>query len=185
MDAPTTRVQGPAGSSSDFAHDGPAPLRPRVLLPLARRLCVAFGFVPFALLLAFLLACRDPDRTILATLSEPERAKFERGRQVALPCWTCHDLAGQVDKVGPSLLGVFGRRSGMAPDQAGSDAMRAASIVWDERSLGAFLVDPQGYVPGNQMVSPGVRDADALADLLFYLHRVTRPGARDGAPASP
>lgn len=136
------------------------------------------------LLPVLLVACGDPDRAILATLSEAERARFTRGRQVALPCWTCHDLAGTVDKVGPSLLGVFGRRSGMAPDQPGSDAMRAASIVWDERSLAAFLMDPQAYVPGTQMVSPGVRDGDALADLLFYLQRVTAPGARDGAPAS-
>jgi hypothetical protein len=29
------------------------------------------------------------------------------------------------------------------------------------------------------MVSPGVRDAAALQDLLFYLRHVTEPGARD------
>lgn len=133
----------------------------------------------FVLLLG-LFACRDPDRAIVAGLSDRERASFQRGRSAAVPCWTCHDLAGSVDKVGPSLAGVFGRRSGMAPDQRGSDAMLAASIVWDERTLAAFLADPAGFVPGNQMVSPGVRDSRALADLMFYLGHVTRPGARDG-----
>jgi len=130
--------------------------------------------------LAALAACRDPDRAILADLSEADRVRFLRGRTVAVPCWTCHDLAGPVDKVGPSLQGVFGRRSGMSPDQQGSDALLAAAIVWDERSLAAFLANPAGFVPGNRMVSPGVGDPEALADLIFYLRRVSEPGARDG-----
>jgi cytochrome c len=69
----------------------------------------------------------------------------------------------------------------MAPDQRGSEALLGAAIVWDERSLSAFLADPSGFVPGNQMVSPGVRSPEALADLIFYLRHVTRPGARSGS----
>jgi len=125
------------------------------------------------------LACSDPDRVILSTLDELETERFRRGRAVAVPCWTCHDLAGSVKKVGPSLQGVYGRRSGMAPEYVSSPALLAASIVWDDRSLAAFLSNPAGFVPGNRMVSPGMRDAARLADLLFYLDRVTRPGARD------
>ncbi len=123
-------------------------------------------------------SCSDPDAAILARLGEGEQMRFRRGREVSIPCWTCHDLAGTVKKVGPSLLGVYGRRSGRAPGYEGSDAMISASIEWDDRSLGAFLANPGGFVPGNRMVSPGVRDAAALADLLFYLRHVTRPGAR-------
>jgi cytochrome c len=129
--------------------------------------------------------CSDPDREILARFDAAGRARFEAGRRVATPCWTCHDLAGTVKKVGPSLLGLYGRRSGEAPGHVGSDAMRAASIVWDDRMLAAFLSDPAGFVPGNRMVSPGVRDPAALADLLFYLRHVTRPGAREGEAARP
>ena len=109
----------------------------------------------------------------------PGQARFRRGQQVAVPCWTCHDLAGTVKKVGPSLLGLYGRRSGEAPDYESSAALRAASIVWDDRMLAAFLANPSGFVPGNRMVSPGVRDAGRLEDLLFYLRLVTEPGARE------
>jgi len=123
--------------------------------------------------------CSDPDREILASFDSVEEARFRRGRAVAVPCWTCHDLAGTVKKVGPSLLGLFGRRSGMTSDYAASPALISASIVWDERTLAAFLSDPSRFVPGNRMVSPGIRDAGALSDLLFYLGHVTRPGARD------
>ena len=125
------------------------------------------------------VACGNPDREILAVMSEAEQSRFLAGRQVAVKCWTCHDLAGTVKKVGPSLLGVYGRRSGIAPGYEGSDAMRSASIVWDDRSLGAFLASPGAFVPGNRMVSPGVSDPAQRANLLFYLRHVTRPGARD------
>lgn len=146
--------------------------------PAGRRLA-ARGAMAALLLAGLLVGCSDPDATILARLEEPERARFLRGRKVALPCWTCHDLAGTVRKVGPSLQGLYGRRSGQAPGAAGSPAMRAASIVWADRSLSAFLADPAGFVPGNRMVSPGIRDPAARADLLFYLREVTPLGARD------
>lgn len=123
-------------------------------------------------------SCSDPDAAILARMSEAEQARFRSGRQVSIPCWTCHDLAGTVKKVGPSLEGLWGRRSGRAPGYEASPAMSAASIVWDDRSLDAFLANPSGFVPGNRMVSPGVRNPAARADLLFYLRHVTRPGAR-------
>ncbi|MGB0619450.1 MAG: c-type cytochrome [Myxococcota bacterium] len=123
--------------------------------------------------------CSDPDAEILARLDEAGRAQFKRGQQVALPCWTCHDLAGSVQKVGPPLIGLYGRRSGEAPGYDSSPALRAASIVWDDRMLAAFLQNPSGFVPGNRMVSPGVRDSARLQDLLFYLRHVTEPGARD------
>ncbi len=101
------------------------------------------------------------------------------GRRAANGCWVCHDLAGTVKKVGPSLLGVYGRRSGLAPNYSGSPAMIGASIVWDDRSLSYFLTDPAGFVPGNRMVSPGIRSSAELANVLFYLRHVTRPGARE------
>ena len=125
------------------------------------------------------LGCSDPDRQILASLDSVEEARFRRGRAAAAPCWTCHDLAGTVKKVGPSLLGLYGRRSGDTSDYAASAALIGASIVWDDRALGAFLASPSRFVPGNRMVSPGIQDAETLSDLLFYLRHVTRPGARD------
>ncbi len=48
----------------------------------------------------FCVACGNPDREILAVMSEAEQARFLAGRQVAVKCWTCHDLAGTV-KISP------------------------------------------------------------------------------------
>lgn len=123
-------------------------------------------------------ACSDPDRAILANMNEADQERFLKGRKVAAPCWVCHDLAGTVKKVGPSLLDVYGRKSGLAPGYRASPEMIGASIVWDDRSLAAFLMNPAGFVPGNRMISAGIQNRAALANLLFYLEHVTRPGAR-------
>ena len=137
------------------------------------------GVLVVSLLVSVLsMGCSNPDRLILARMNEADQARFLSGRSVAGRCWICHDLAGSVKKVGPSLMGVYGRNSGIAPGYQASDAMIGASIVWDDRSLTAFLMDPAGFVPGNRMVSAGIRDSVSLADLLFYLRHVTRPGAR-------
>lgn len=130
------------------------------------------------LLGVFAAGCSNPDSVILADMNEAEQERFLSGRSVAGGCWVCHDLAGTVKKVGPSLLGVYGRDSGLAPGYKASPAMIGATIVWDEHTLGAFLMDPAGFVPGNRMVSVGIQNRAALADLLFYLGHVTRPGAR-------
>jgi len=146
------------------------------------RVTLLFALAFAALLSSLLLSgCGDPDREILARLSESDQARFHAGRSVAVRCWTCHDLAGTTKMVGPPLLGVYGRRSGMAPGYSGSPAMIGAAIVWDDRSLSSFLASPSRFVPGNRMVSPGVPDPAARADLLFYLRHVTRPGARERA----
>jgi cytochrome c len=133
----------------------------------------------FSLLVANSVACSDPDVAILARLSEADQVRFRSGQSVAVGCWTCHDLAGTVKKVGPSLQGIYGRRSGLAPGYEGSPAVIGATIVWDDRTLRAFLSNPSGFIPGNRMVSPGIRNAEALSDLLFYLRHVTPLGARD------
>ena len=145
-------------------------LQSRRVVRVSARVCVVVSI--------FVVGCFNPDREIMARMNEAEQARFLQGRSSAIPCWTCHDLAGNVKKVGPSLLGVYGRRSGAAPDYNASPAMIGATIVWDDRSLAAFLLDPAGFVPGNRMVSPGIRHSAGLADLLFYLRHVTRPGAR-------
>ena len=78
----------------------------------------------------------------------------------------------------PEWREIFEQRAQNA-EQELAPALRAASIVWDDRMLRAFLRNPAGFVPGNRMVSPGVRDAARLEDLLFYLRHVTEPGARE------
>jgi cytochrome c len=82
-------------------------------------------------------------------------------------CAACHTAGAAA--IGPSLAGVFGRKSGSAPGFGYSRAMKGADITWDDKSLAAFLADPQQAVPGNRMPFAGVSDVGEVAELVKYL----------------
>lgn len=90
------------------------------------------------------------------------------GKQIYAQCIACHSIDGSIG-VGPSLSGVVGRKAGSAAGFRYSRAMRGSNIVWDEKSLDAFISDPQKVVPGNVMPFAGVADAKQRADLIAYL----------------
>ena len=107
---------------------------------------------------------------ILASLST-SRAIAEQPPAAFAACSACHSSDG-ANGVGPTLKGVYGRKSGSVGGFAYSRAMRSAGLTWDEKSLDAFLADPQKAVPGNHMPFPGVADAKQRADVIDYLKTV-------------
>jgi cytochrome c len=75
-------------------------------------------------------------------------------------CAACH--SGGADAPGPSLEGIVGRPAASLPDFRYSGPMRRSGIVWTEDRLRAFIVDPQGVVPGNRMPFAGATPQDAV-----------------------
>ena len=71
--------------------------------------------------------------------------------------------------LGPSLAGIIGRKAGSESGYAYSPAMKQANIVWDGKSLDAYLNDPQKLVPGNKMPFPGLKTEHDRADIIAYL----------------
>jgi cytochrome c len=96
-----------------------------------------------------------------------------RGEAAFEVCGACHVVDAEESQAGPHLVGLFGRKAGTVADFEYSDAMKAADIVWDERTLDAYLADPQGYIPGNIMGFPGLEDEQERADVIAYLREVT------------
>jgi len=47
--------------------------------------------------------------------------------------------------------------------------MKNSNVVWDEKSLDAFIMAPQKVVPGNTMPFPGIQDPEQRNDLIAYL----------------
>jgi cytochrome c len=92
------------------------------------------------------------------------------GATVFKPCASCHQVGPNAHGgFGPQLNGLFGRRAGSTPNFKYSDAMKASGIVWDERTLAAFLRDPDKMVPGTKMRFWGIHDEKEMAALLAYL----------------
>jgi cytochrome c len=96
-----------------------------------------------------------------------------RGRLVFGPCRTCHyPDKGAGHQNGPSLWNIFGRRAGTQEGFAYySDALKNSGIVWSPEYLDAWLADPRGFIPGTVMMTLGVPDAQARADLIAYLRQ--------------
>ena len=107
--------------------------------------------------------------------SVPRAADLAAGQKIFARCRICHTVAaGAPSEVGPNLHGLFGRKAGSVADFAYSPAMKASGITWDEATLAKFLRDPRGFIPGNRMAFPGIKDNQQLADLLAYLKQATR-----------
>lgn len=145
----------------------------KALARAGRRLRVA-ALVVLAFSTPLLSSCDARGREIRARLSDEERLVFDRGNKLAGPCWTCHDFYGTQNKVGPHLSGLVGRHAGESTYGGYSDALRSTGVTWDRETLDAFLANPQRFVPGTTMISPGIADPADRAALLFYIEQVTR-----------
>ena len=96
------------------------------------------------------------------------------GQTVFLQCKACHSLDAGKNGIGPSLHGLFGRKSGTAPNYNYSDAMKKADITWSADTLFKYLADPKAFVPGDKMSFPGVKDEQKRRDVIVYLEEATK-----------
>ena len=63
---------------------------------------------------------------------------------------------------------MFGRKAGSREGYAYSAALKRSAIVWDEKTLAAWLADPEKLVPG-QAMNVQVPDRPAREDLVAYM----------------
>ncbi|HEX4411670.1 MAG TPA: c-type cytochrome [Xanthobacteraceae bacterium] len=104
----------------------------------------------------------------LWALSGAARAQdVEKGREAFAACAPCH--APDQNGVGPKLGGVLNRPVASVEGFRYSRAMKNSKVVWDEKSLDAYMNDPQAFVPGNLMPFSGVAEAKTRNDLIAYL----------------
>lgn len=97
-----------------------------------------------------------------------------RGAQVFQACAACHSLEPGQHLTGPSLASVFGRKAGTVEDfQRYSGALKESGVVWNEKSLDAWIQNPAALIPRNTMIFRGLPDARARDDLIAYLKAVS------------
>ena len=78
-------------------------------------------------------------------------------------------------RVGPHLVGIFGRASASVEGFKCSKAMQGANIVWEKETISLYLADPKGYIPKNPMTFPGLKKPEDIANVIAYLREVTVP----------
>lgn len=108
------------------------------------------------------------------TLSGVKFASFtgdaKKGEADFITCKTCHAIEAGVNKIGPSLHGVVGRKAGTIAGYTYSVANRDSGITWTEEKLFQYLENPQRIVPGTKMAFAGwPADPQKRADVIAYL----------------
>jgi cytochrome c len=83
-------------------------------------------------------------------------------------CGGCHSL--DANRVGPAHRGVYGRTAGTAPNFGYSTAVKNSGVVWGEKTLDAWLTNPQALIPGQRM-NFRVATVEDRADIIAYLRQ--------------
>jgi cytochrome c len=105
--------------------------------------------------------------TVVMLSAAGENGKEERGKELFVRrCSGCH--APDLNKEGPRLRGVYGRKAAGAPGFAYSEALKKAGIRWDEASLDRWLRDPDAMVPDTDMAFR-LADGDERKAVIAYL----------------
>jgi cytochrome c len=89
------------------------------------------------------------------------------GKVVFQTCAACH--SDKPDAIGPSLRGVYGRKSAALADFRYSNAMMRANLTWDDANLKAYIQDPQAKVKGNRMPFGGLSSDADIDDVIAFL----------------
>jgi cytochrome c len=85
-------------------------------------------------------------------------------------CATCHNPTAEGPrKLGPTLAGIVGRKSGSVEGFRYSKANSEANIVWTAETLDPYLKSPREVVPGTTMAYAGLRNDVERANLIAYL----------------
>ena len=106
------------------------------------------------------------------------------GAKVFKKCEACHSADPGVNKIGPSLAGVVGRKAGSIAGFNYSTAMQNANMIWDPEHLDTFLSGPNKAVPGTRMNFFGLSQPEDRAAVINFLKGPAAATAA-AAPAQP
>jgi cytochrome c len=113
---------------------------------------------------------------MLRALSSPE----DRGKDLfERRCSGCHSL--DLNKEGPRLRGVYGRKAASVKDFEYSEALRKKDVRWEDVNLERWLTDPDAIAPGTDMDFHVPDDGERKA-LIAYLKSLTAAPAPVHSP---
>jgi cytochrome c len=98
----------------------------------------------------------------------------KQGAQLYRACAACHSLSPDRNMTGPSLASIWGRKAGSLQSfERYSPALQASNVVWDEKTLDAWLKSPAGFIPSNYMTFAGVPNVKQRADVIAFLKQMS------------
>jgi len=111
--------------------------------------------------------------SLMLVVTMANAGDVEQGEKVFSKCKGCHQVgSGAVNKVGPHLNGLFGRKAGSIDDFPYSKPFKRAAdggLEWHAENLDVFIENPRVLVSGTRMSFRGLKDLQDRKDLLAYL----------------
>lgn len=111
------------------------------------------------------------------SIAQAQEGNVAAGEKLFKKCLICHAESVHESRRGPSLVGIVGRKAGIADGYPYSDAMRAAGaagLVWEEEDLAAFIKSPQAKVKESWMSFSGVSRPKDISDVIAYLKQLAQ-----------
>jgi cytochrome c len=84
-------------------------------------------------------------------------------------CGICHAAEAGQNRIGPTLFGVIGRRSGSVPGFNYTADHKKLDVTWNVATLDKYLANPRAMVPDTSMIYAGLKNDAERADLIAYL----------------
>jgi len=101
-------------------------------------------------------------------------ASIADGEKVFKKCAACHSITkGGGNKIGPSLWGVLGRKTGAVSDYKYSKAMAAHNKLWSFEEMNEFLIKPKEWIKGTKMSFAGLKKETDRAAVILYMNKNT------------
>jgi cytochrome c len=156
-----SKVQACPARDRSFQQEGLFKMRCSITMLAATALALALS------------ACGSPPKDKAADTTTPattETVANAGGKPAAFgQCAACHAVEPGKHGVGPSLAGVYGTKSGELAGYAFSDAMKAAKLTWDDKTLDEYLTNPMKKVPGTKMTFAGMADPAKRKEMIEYM----------------
>ena len=116
----------------------------------------------------------DDVTTVDGTKFADMKGDAAAGEKIFTQCKTCHVIDAGVNRIGPSLHGIIGRKAGEVAGYSYSAANKGSGITWTAEKLYQYLEKPARVVPGTKMAFAGLAKGQDRADVIAYLTSATK-----------
>lgn len=118
---------------------------------------------------------------LLAMNAAAQAQDVAAGEKSFNKCRSCHQV-GETAKntVGPTLNGLFGRKSGSVAGYSYSDANKNSGLTWDDAVFTDYIKDPKSKIPGTKMSFSGIKNEQEIKDLTAFLKQYAADGKKGG-----